>query len=137
MPLLALALLLAQTSEPAPAQEEPVAEPPATEPVVEQPAPAPVPNPWTAGLSAGFTWIGGNVVSLTAVGGAQAVRKTDRTIWGTKISAGYGEKYTPEPHEVLLLNGALSSQFDYRFNPTISIFAGAGIDFDHVKSIEL
>jgi hypothetical protein len=139
MTVLALALLLTQTAEPAtetaPSQAQ--TPPAAAEPAPQPPPPAPEPSPWNAGITAGLTWISGNVVSLTAVGGAQATRKTDRTIWTTKLAAGYGEKYSPEPHDVLLYMGAITSQFDYRFNPTLSAFVGAGLDFDHVKSIEL
>lgn len=118
MTLLALAVLLSQTPEEV------------------TPAPAPEPNPWTAGLTAGITWITGNVISLTAIGGAQATRKTERTIWATKLFGGYGEKYGPLPHEVLLFNAGITSQFDYRFTPVWSAFAGAGLDMDHVKSVE-
>ncbi|MBK7859968.1 MAG: DUF481 domain-containing protein [Archangiaceae bacterium] len=113
------------------------AAPAAAEPAGNTAEPAPEPNPWTAGLSFGITWISGNVSSLSAIGGAQATRKTERTIWASKLGVGYGEKYGPLPSEVLLYNGFVTSQFDLRFNSLISAFVGGGLDFDHVKSVEL
>lgn len=138
---IALLMSLSQTETPPPAEETTETKPVATEEVkaaTEEPPAAPVaPNPWAISVSGGITWITGNVISLTAVGNASATRKTEKTIFILKLFAGYGEKYGPLPREILLLNGGLTAQFDYRFNKTVSMFIGAGLDADHVKSVEL
>jgi hypothetical protein len=154
MPLLVLALILSQSdASPAAAEAPP---PPADEKAAddaakgsepmkeevqkatEEPPPAPLaPNPWTATGSAGFTWITGNVITMTVVFNGQATRKTDQTIFIVKVFGGYGEKYGPLPREVLVMNAGITAQFDYRFTKTISLLVGAGLDTDHVKSVEI
>jgi hypothetical protein len=161
MTLLAIALLLSQAQPPAapppppsPAQDEQatmndirdaarrIAE--AAERLSPPPPPAEAkpasPKLWTSNVTAGLTWVTGNVTSFSFVGNASTTRKTDSTILVVKVFAGYGEKLLDPavaPNEVLLYNVGGTAQFDYRFTPLISSFAGAGIDADHVKSVEL
>jgi hypothetical protein len=97
------------------------------------------PLKWTSNVTAGMTWVTGNVTSFSFVGNASTTRKVDKTIFVGKAFAGYGEKLIDPasgPNEVLLYNMGASAQFDYRFTPLISAFLGAGVDADHVKSIE-
>ena len=156
MTLLTIALLLSQTeAQPPPAtdaapaaaeaKESPKAPDVKTEEVsaeaqkaTDEPTPAPLaPNPWSATMSAGFTWVTGNVITMTVVASGMATRKTDRTIFIVKFFAGYGEKFGPLPREILVFNAGLTLQLDYRFNKLISLFVGGGIDTDHVKSVEV
>lgn len=108
------------------------------------PAAAPAaPSNWSVVVGANSTWITGNVLSLTFAGQASAIRKTDRTIFAAKLFGGYGERYveatdtTPASTDVLLYNVGGSAQFDVRFGEYVSAFVGAGLDTDHVKSVEL
>jgi hypothetical protein len=146
MTSLALVLILAQTdaapqTEPFPAEVEA----PPSKPAELAPAPAPAaapepaPSPWSAGITAGLTWVTGNVASLSFVGGANALRKTDRTILNLKAFGAYGEKFadSTSARAILLYNAGFTAQFDLRFTPMFSAFMGAGLDTDHVKSVEL
>ena len=102
-------------------------------------APPKPPSKWVTNVTGGLTWVTGNVTSFAFVGNASTTRKVDKTIFVAKASAGYGEKLIDPsvgPNEVLLYQMGLSAQFDYRFTPLISAFLGAGIDADHVKSVE-
>lgn len=165
MTFLALALLLSQTQAPAPAPPaadddekatmreirdaarriaeaaERMSPPPPPPPPAALPAAPPAPpRPWTSNVTAGLTWVTGNVTSFAFVGNASTTRKVDRTILAAKAFAGYGEKLQDPavgPNEVLLYNVGVTAQFDYRFTPLVSAFVGAGVDADHVKSVEL
>src|SRR6185369_2383878 len=102
-------------------------------------APPAPPSKWKTNVTGGLTWVTGNVTSFAFVGNASTTRKVDKTIFVAKASAGYGEKLIDPalgPNEVLLYQMGVSAQFDYRFTPLISAFLGAGVDADHVKSIE-
>lgn len=111
------------------------------------PPPAPVdappvaPKVWSATATFGLTWVTGNVTSIAAVIGAGAQRKGEKTILSAKIWGGYGQRIgdvaAGENDEILLYNAGAAAQFDYRFNSNISAFLGAGIDTDHVKSVEV
>src|SRR4051794_35821718 len=99
MTLLTLVLILSQTDEAPAAEASPTSaaeEAPAPTPPVPAPPmpPAPPPSPWTVGVSAGLTWATGNVSSLSFVAGANALRKTDRTLFSAKLFAAYGEKFS-------------------------------------------
>jgi hypothetical protein len=98
--------------------------------------PAPVAEKvWAGSLSAGLTWITGNVSSLAFVSSGSVVRKGEKTLFSLKAFGGYGEK--ADPRDVLLYNLGLATQFDWRFTQVISILIGGGLDTDHVKSVEL
>src|SRR5262245_28190729 len=148
MNVLILALLLSQTEAPAPAAAA-AAKPAADEDekailkeirdstrrlaeAAERITPPPPPEAekatppkWASNVTAGLTWVTGNVTSFSFVGTASTTRKVDKTIFVGKAFAGYGEKLidpTIGPNEVLLYNMGGSAQFDYRFTPLISGF---------------
>ena len=101
--------------------------------------PAPKPDLWAGSAGLGLTWVPGNVTSIAFIGSGQAIRKGEHTIFVAKGFAGYGEKVNDAgtANEVLLYNAGAAAQFDYRFTPHISALIGAGLDMDHVKSVEL
>ncbi len=109
-------------------------------PVLASPdAPPPKPELWAGTVGLGLTWVTGNVTSIAFVASGQATRKGEHTITVLKAFGGYGEKVKESGvgTEVLLLNAGLAGQFDYRFTQHVSAFVGAGIDTDHVKSVEI
>jgi hypothetical protein len=109
-------------------------------PVAPSPdAAPPKPDLWTGSAGVGLTWVTGNVTSIAFVASGQATRKGEHTITVLKAFGGYGEKLNDSGtgSEVLLLNAGLAGQFDYRFTKNVSAFFGAGIDTDHVKSVEI
>jgi hypothetical protein len=159
---LALALLLSQTETPAPTPEKPAPKAAESEretqrriadaaerlanaaermfpaPKAEAAAPAP-PSAWSGSVSSGLTWVTGNVTSISFLFNGAVSRKTDQTIFAAKAFAGYGQRLDDVMgvYEVLMFNAGAAAQFDWRFNSTVSAFLGAGIDTDHVKSVEL
>ncbi len=99
---------------------------------------------WDLFANAGLTWSSGNVSSVSFVGAAGGIRKAKKTIITFKLFGGYGQATnapvapaTEGDTQVLLYNAGVTGQFDYRFNDMISAFVGAGVDTDHVKSVEL
>ncbi len=109
------------------------------QPAANPEATPPKPDLWTGNAGVGLTWVTGNVTSIAFVASAQATRKGERTITVLKGFGGYGEKLNDAgtASEVLMYNAGLAAQFDYRFTKHISAFFGAGIDTDHIKSVEI
>ncbi len=107
---------------------------------VPEGTPAPVPHEkhWTASAGVGLTWLTGNVSSVALVANAAAKREGEHTIFNVKLFAGYGDKNDGGGvKEILLYNAGATAQFDYRFTHIVSMFIGAGLDTDHVKSVEI
>jgi hypothetical protein len=99
---------------------------------------------WDFYANAGLTWTAGNVSSLSFVASGGGKRVGDKTITQFKLFGGYGQTFNPAvppamvgTTDVLIYNMGATAQFDYRFTKLISAFIGAGIDADHVKSVEL
>jgi hypothetical protein len=108
-------------------------------PPVEEVAAAPPKYHWDFFANAGLNWTSGNVQSISFAGSAGGKRIGEKTITQFKLFAGYGQKSNtpPLPNEVLLYNAGGTGQFDYRLGTLFSLFVGAGLDTDHVKSVEL
>ena len=116
---LALAALLAQAPAPAPA------------------APPPPPA-WAGTVSFGLIWRSGNSETLTASANANLERKSPEWIWSAKAFAAYGDG-TPTGStvsQVTALNAGFLARGDRRFTEQLSLYLLAGIDTDHMKSIE-
>src|SRR4051812_31525324 len=117
---LALATLLAQ----APAAAAPAAPPP--------------PPAWTGTVGFGLIWLTGNSQTLTFSGNANLERKSPEWIWSTKAFAAYGSSTATGAltSEVTALNAGIQARADRRFTEQLSLYLLAGIDTDHLKSIE-
>jgi hypothetical protein len=119
LPLL-LAALLAQTPTP------------------NDPATAPPPVTWTGTVLLGVIVLTGNSQALTMAGSGAFERKSPGWIWGIKGSAAYGQTTVPttSDNQVTALNAGIQARGDRRFTEVVSLYLLAGIDTDHLKSIE-
>jgi hypothetical protein len=113
-------------------------------PPVEEKAAEPPKYHWDFFTNAGMTWTAGNTQSISFVASAGGKRIGEKTIWQYKLFGGYGQAFSPAvpPNTVSVTNVLLyyaggTGQFDYRFTNLISMFLGAGLDTDHVASVEL
>lgn len=119
MPLLALLLasLLAQATPPAPAA--------ATSPT------------WSGTVALGGILLTGNSQTLAFSTNAALERKSADWIWGVKSFAAYGQSTAPgAPSQVTALNAGLQLRGDRRLGDQLSLYLLAGVDTDHLKSIE-
>ena len=119
MPLLAavVASLLAQATPPAPAA--------ATSPT------------WSGTVALGAIVLTGNSQTLTFSTNAALERKSEEWIWGVKAFAAYGQSTaTGAESQVTALNAGLQLRGDRRLTDQLSLYLLAGVDTDHLKSIE-
>ena len=118
MPLLAalVASLLAQATPPAPAATSPT---------------------WSGTVALGAIVLTGNSQTLTFSTNAALERKSTEWIWGVKAFAAYGQSTAAgATSEVTALNAGLQLRGDRRLTDQLSLYLLAGIDTDHLKSIE-
>jgi hypothetical protein len=121
MPLVLLALLLAQTT---PGSAAP---PAAAQPAI-----------WSGTVALGLIALSGNSRAITFSSTGAFERKSADWIWGIKAFGSYGQS-TPagaSTSQVTALNAGIEARGDRRFNPMFSTYLLAGIDTDHLKSIE-
>jgi putative salt-induced outer membrane protein YdiY len=132
----ALALGLAVAAEGPPQACPPPSCPPC--PPCAPPAPPPR-KPWTGSVGLGLVAITGNGRSLSLAGNAAAERKGERFIFGVRAAGAYGEARPAgqDASQVSALNASLFLRADYRLTPPLSVYAIAGGETDHVKSIEI
>lgn len=119
MPLLALvvASLLAQATPPAPAA--------ATSPT------------WSGTVALGAIVLTGNSQTLTFSTNAALERKSAGWIWGVKAVSAYGQSTAAgATSQVTALNAGIQARGDRRLGDQLSLYLLAGIDTDHLKSIE-
>lgn len=127
--LLAVALL---------AQAAPAA---ATQPAVSTPAAAPAPAAapvWTGTVGLGLIALTGNSRAVTVAGTGNFQRKSPEWIYAVKVAGAYGQTTPPgaQASQVSALNALLEARGDRRLSEQLSLYLLAGIDTDHLKSIE-
>jgi putative salt-induced outer membrane protein YdiY len=117
--------------------------PPAAAPAAAPAAPPPV--SWTGAVTLGFIALTGNSQTLTFSAGGNFERKTAEWIWGVKASAAYGQSTitsttasgaAAQVNAVTALSAGLQARGDRRFTDQLSLYLMAGIDADHLKSVE-
>ena len=125
------ALSAATAAKPAPA-------PAATPSVVPTAAPVPPDVIWSGTVGLGLIALTGNSQTITFSTNAAAERKSKNWILGLKASAAYGQNEAPgqASSQVTALNGTLPARGDRRFSDTTSLYLLAGVDTDHLQSIE-
>lgn len=104
------------------------------------PAPAanPAPVTWSGTVTLGLIALTGNSQTLTFSTNAGFERKSPEWIWGIKANAAYGQNTIAGQTEgqVTALAAGILARGDRRFTEQLSVYLLAGIDTDHVKSIE-
>jgi hypothetical protein len=114
------------------------AAPAATPPVVPAAAPVPPDVIWSGTVGLGLIALTGNSQTITFSTNAAIERKSKLWIWGLKASAAYGQNEAPggTSSQVTALNGMFQARGDRRFTDTTSLYLLAGVDTDHLASIE-
>jgi putative salt-induced outer membrane protein YdiY len=103
------------------------------------PAPkGPPPPAWTGLVSLGLIALTGNSESLSFKLTSAFDYKGPEWIWGIRATAVYGQARNPGQTEsqVNALGATFQARGDRRFSEALSAYLLAGIDTDHVKSIE-
>lgn len=107
-------------------------------PAADKPADGAEPEEKWAGLiGVSLIALSGNAESITALANAAADRKWAKWMFGVRAGAAYGETRIATGSEVSALRGNLSLRGDRNVVTFATIFAQAGVDTDHVKSVEL
>jgi hypothetical protein len=114
------------------------ATPAAPPPVVPTAAPVPPDVIWSGTVGLGLIALTGNSQTITFSTNAALERKSKEWIWGIKASAAYGQNEAPggTSSQVTALNGMFQARGDRRFTDTTSLYLLAGVDTDHLQSIE-
>ncbi|MBN8465536.1 DUF481 domain-containing protein [Corallococcus exiguus] len=105
---------------------------------------APVkPSVWDVSVGLSLISLTGNASTLTVSGLASALRKTEHWIYSVKAYGAYGRSRPPQVEgeveslsQVVALNAGVELRGDRRFTQEISGYLLAGVDTDHIKSIE-
>ncbi|MCP3102973.1 DUF481 domain-containing protein, partial [Myxococcus sp. K15C18031901] len=105
-------------------------------------APAKKTGEWDVTIGLGLISLTGNASTLTFSGLASAQRTTEHWIYAVKAYGNYGRSRPPEvsgeeqPSQLVALNAGLELRGDRRFTKMISGYLLAGVETDHVKSVE-
>lgn len=97
---------------------------------------------WDITVGLGLISLTGNASTLTFSGLASAQRTTDHWIFGAKAYGNYGRSRPPEVEgenlesQLVALNAGLELRGDRRFTKMLSGYLLAGVEMDHVKSVE-
>lgn len=93
---------------------------------------------WTGTAALGMISLTGNSRSIAVNGTGSVERKSESWIFGMKAALAYGEAKAPGNSEwaVNALNASLQARGAYRFTERYSGYLLAGIDTDHLNSIE-
>jgi hypothetical protein len=107
-------------------------------PVVPAAAPVPPDVLWSGTVGLGLIALTGNAQTITFSTNAAIERKSKQWIWGFKAAAAYGQNEAPgsSASQVTALNGTVQARGDRRFTETTSMYLLAGVDTDHLASIE-
>jgi hypothetical protein len=110
----------------------------ATPPVVPASSPTPPDVLWSSTITMGFVSLTGNASTITFTTNAAVERKSKDWIWGLKAAAAYGEGRPAgqTDTQTTALNGLLQLRGDRRLSDTTSVYLLAGVDADHLASIE-
>jgi hypothetical protein len=100
--------------------------------------PPPAPVTWTGTVNLGLIALTGNSQTLTFSTNAALERKSPEWIWGLKANAAYGQGTASgaTTSTVTALNAGFQARGDRRLTDQLSLYLLAGIDTDHLKSIE-
>lgn len=96
-------------------------------------------SPWSGTVGAGLISLTGNAESITFTTSANAERRSEKWIFGLKANAAYGQtrpQDRTQPAQVVAMAGGAQGKGERRVTPMFSGFLLAGIDTDHVKSVE-
>lgn len=128
----------AQKSAESVAAAKPAAAPAVVPPVVPAAAPVPPDVLWSGTVGLGLIALTGNAQTITFSTNAAIERKSKEWIWGLKATAAYGQNEAPgtSTSQVTALNGSVQARGDRRFTETTSMYLLAGVDTDHLASIE-
>ncbi len=98
-------------------------------------APAPA---WAGTVNLSLISLTGNSSTLTFSTNAALERKSTDWIWGVKAFGAYGQSTASGSSvaTVTALNAGFQARGDRRFGDQLSLYLLAGIDTDHLKSIE-
>ncbi|AGC47981.1 hypothetical protein MYSTI_06708 [Myxococcus stipitatus DSM 14675] len=97
---------------------------------------------WDITVGLGLISLTGNASTLTFSGLASAQRTTEHWIFGAKAYGNYGRSRPPEVEgenlesQLVALNAGLELRGDRRFTKMLSGYLLAGVEMDHVKSVE-
>ncbi|TSC25115.1 DUF481 domain-containing protein [Corallococcus sp. Z5C101001] len=101
------------------------------------------PSTWDVSVGMSLISLTGNASTLTVSGLASALRKTDNWIYSVKAYGAYGRSRAPQlkgevesASQVVALNAGVELRGDRRFTEQLSGYLLAGVDTDHVKSVE-
>ncbi|MBI5070922.1 MAG: DUF481 domain-containing protein [Deltaproteobacteria bacterium] len=121
------------------AAEKALERPAAAAPAAPAAAPAPAPAAWAGTAGLGLISLTGNSSSVVFNGAATVERKGPLWIHAGKASAAYGQTRTPSTgvHETTALAAGAFLRSDRRFTPSTSAYLLAGVETDHVKSVEV
>jgi hypothetical protein len=110
----------------------------AAAPVVPTAAPVPPDVIWSGTVGLGLIALTGNSQTITFSTNAAFERKSKEWIWGIKAAAAYGQNQAPgtSSSQVTALSAGLQARGDRRFSDTTSLYLLAGVDTDHLASIE-
>jgi hypothetical protein len=133
MQWLLICSLLAQTTA-----ATPDAATTAAKPVVPAAAPVPPDVRWSGTLGLGLIALTGNSKTVTFSTLGALERKSKLWIWGIKGSAAYGQNQAPgqTSAQVSALNAMFQARGDRRFSDMTSLYLLAGVDTDHLQSVE-
>lgn len=92
---------------------------------------------WKGLIGISMIALSGNAESITGIANAAADRAIGKWAFGGRAGAAYGETRTATGTEVSALRANLSLRGDRNVVSFATIFAQAGVDTDHVKSIEI
>lgn len=106
-------------------------------PAADKPAEGDPQEKWSGLIGVSVIALAGNAESITALANAAADRKWAKWMFGVRAGAAYGETRIATGSEVSALRGNLSLRGDRNVVTFATIFAQAGVDTDHVKSVEL
>ena len=98
------------------------------------------PNPvtWSGTVTLGLIALTGNSQTLTFSTNGAFERKSPDWIWGIKTAAAYGQNTAAAggASSVTALAAGVQARGDRRFTDTVALYVSAGIETDHLKSIE-
>jgi putative salt-induced outer membrane protein YdiY len=102
----------------------------------QKPPPAPV--TWSGTVALGLISLTGNSKTLTFSTNSAFERRSPDWIWGMKTFAAYGRNTAggAAAAAVTALNAGIQVRGDRRFDDALSVYLLAGIESDHLKSIE-
>ncbi|WP_279637426.1 DUF481 domain-containing protein, partial [Corallococcus interemptor] len=122
---------------------QPIAPPPPTPEAAAAAAAPAKPSSWDVSVGLSLISITGNASTLTVSGLGSALRKTEKWIYSIKAYGAYGRSRPPEVEgeveslsQVVALNAGFELRGDRRFTEQLSGYLLAGVDTDHIKSVE-